>query len=88
MELNETKLANAVGASGLRPALSEEVRAVGAEPGYGSPLGVEIKARSDSAGYVIPIEEVVAAVNKEISRQEAQIHCGDSVASAPDESLS
>ena len=41
MELNETKLANAVGASGLRPALSEEVRAVGAEPGYGSPLGVE-----------------------------------------------
>jgi prolyl-tRNA synthetase len=41
MELNETKLANAVGASELRPALPEEVRAVGAEPGYGSPLGVE-----------------------------------------------
>ena len=41
MDLNETKLANAVGASGLRPALPEEVRAVGAEPGYGSPLGVQ-----------------------------------------------
>ena len=41
MELNETKLANAVGASGLRPALPEEIMAVGAEPGYGSPLGVE-----------------------------------------------
>jgi prolyl-tRNA synthetase len=41
MELNETKLANAVGASGLRSALPEEVRAVGAAPGYGSPLGVE-----------------------------------------------
>jgi prolyl-tRNA synthetase len=41
LELNETKLANAVGASGLRPALPEEIRAVGAEPGYGSPLGVE-----------------------------------------------
>jgi prolyl-tRNA synthetase len=41
VELNETKLANAVGVSGLRPALPEEVRAVGAEPGYGSPLGVE-----------------------------------------------
>ena len=41
MELGETKLANAVGVSGLRPALPEEVRAVGAEPGYGSPLGVE-----------------------------------------------
>src|SRR5918997_2304052 len=41
MELNETKLANAVGASGLRPALPEEISAVGAAPGYGSPLGVE-----------------------------------------------
>jgi prolyl-tRNA synthetase len=34
LELNETKLANAVGASELRSALPEEVRAVGAEPGY------------------------------------------------------
>ena len=41
MELNETKLANAVRASESRPALPEEIRAVGAEPGYGSPLGVE-----------------------------------------------
>ena len=41
MQLNETKLANALGASELRPALPEEIRAVGAEPGYGSPLGVE-----------------------------------------------
>ena len=40
-ELGETKLANAVGASGLRPARPEEIRAVRAEPGYGSPLGVE-----------------------------------------------
>ncbi|HEX6708977.1 MAG TPA: proline--tRNA ligase [Rubrobacter sp.] len=40
MELNETKLANVVEASELRPALPEEIRAVGAEPGYGSPLGV------------------------------------------------
>ena len=41
VELNETKLANAVGARGLRPATPEEIRAVGAEPGYGSPLGVD-----------------------------------------------
>jgi prolyl-tRNA synthetase len=40
-ELNETKLANALGASGLRPALTGEIRAVGAEPGYGSPIGVD-----------------------------------------------
>jgi prolyl-tRNA synthetase len=40
MELNETKLANAVRAKALRPAEEAEIRAVGAEPGYGSPVGL------------------------------------------------
>ena len=40
MDVNETKLANAVKANALRPATEEEIRAVGAEPGYGSPIGV------------------------------------------------
>ena len=53
MELNESKLANAVGASGLRPALPEEVRAVGAEPGYGSPLGVE--------GAIVVVDDAIPA---------------------------
>jgi prolyl-tRNA synthetase len=53
MELNETKLANAVGASELRPALSEKVRAVGAEPGYGSPLGVE--------GTIVVVDDAIPA---------------------------
>jgi prolyl-tRNA synthetase len=39
-EVNETKVANAVGATtGLRPATVEEIRAAGMEPGYGSPIG-------------------------------------------------
>ena len=41
MELSDTKLANAVGALQLRPATPEEIRAVGAEPGFGSPLGID-----------------------------------------------
>ncbi|GIL08921.1 MAG: proline--tRNA ligase [Chloroflexota bacterium] len=41
MELNETKLANAVRAQRLRPATEAEIRAVGAVPGYGSPVGVQ-----------------------------------------------
>ena len=53
MELNETKLANAVGAGGLRPALPEEIRAVGAEPGYGSPLGVE--------GEIVVVDDAILA---------------------------
>ncbi len=40
MEVNETKLANAVKASEIRPATEDEIRAVGAEPGYGSPIGI------------------------------------------------
>jgi prolyl-tRNA synthetase len=38
-EVNETKLANAVQAGGLRPAREEEIRAAGMEPGYASPIG-------------------------------------------------
>lgn len=41
MELNETKLTNALQARLLRPAQPEEIRAVGAEPGYGSPVGIQ-----------------------------------------------
>ncbi|MCJ7550109.1 MAG: proline--tRNA ligase, partial [Anaerolineae bacterium] len=38
--VNETKLANVVHAKDLRPATEAEIRAIGAEPGYGSPIGV------------------------------------------------
>lgn len=40
MELNETKLTNAVKARRLRPATTSEIKAIGAEPGYGSPIGI------------------------------------------------
>ncbi len=46
MALNETKLTNALAHAGvgtvknLRPALDEEIRAVGASPGYASPIGI------------------------------------------------
>jgi len=41
MELNETKLANAIKAKSLRPAEAEEIQAVGAVPGYASPIGLD-----------------------------------------------
>jgi prolyl-tRNA synthetase len=40
MEVNETKLANAVRARSLRPATEDEIRSVGAVPGYASPVGL------------------------------------------------
>jgi prolyl-tRNA synthetase len=39
-DVNETKLVNALKvAGGIRPAQTEEIRAAGMEPGYGSPVG-------------------------------------------------
>jgi prolyl-tRNA synthetase len=40
LDVNETKLRKASGETGLTPATVEEIRAIGAEPGYGSPVGV------------------------------------------------
>jgi prolyl-tRNA synthetase len=41
MEVNETKLTNAVKAKDLRPARIEEIEATGAVPGYASPVGLK-----------------------------------------------
>ena len=43
MDLNETKLINALKASELRPATEEEIVAIGAVPGYASPIGLPQK---------------------------------------------
>jgi prolyl-tRNA synthetase len=40
MEVNETKLANAVGASELRPAQAEDLAGTDIVPGYASPIGI------------------------------------------------
>src|SRR5690606_29475672 len=40
MDLNEVKLTNVVGATALRAATETEIQAIGAVPGYGSPVGV------------------------------------------------
>jgi prolyl-tRNA synthetase len=46
LEVNEIKLAAAVGASRLRPALDREIEAVGAVAGYASPVGIDVQARA------------------------------------------
>ncbi len=54
MDLNETKLTNAIKAKELRPAQEEEIKAIGAEPGYGSPLGI----RRD--GVILVVDDLAA----------------------------
>ncbi len=40
LDVNETKLRDVANESDLVPATADEIRAIGAEPGYGSPVGV------------------------------------------------
>jgi prolyl-tRNA synthetase len=40
LEINETKLRQVTGENDIVPATAEQIRAIGAEPGYGSPVGV------------------------------------------------
>jgi prolyl-tRNA synthetase len=51
MEVNETKVANLVKASELRPATDEEIRASGAQPGYASPVGLQ--------GVIVIVDDLV-----------------------------
>jgi len=67
MEVNETKLANAVRASALRPATEDEIRAVGAEPGYGSPIGVH-------DAVIVADEAVAASLNLVAGANEPGFH--------------
>ncbi|MBE0690085.1 MAG: proline--tRNA ligase, partial [Anaerolineae bacterium] len=53
LEINETKLTNALKAKALRPATEDEIAASGAVPGYGSAIGV--------SGVLVVIDDSVAA---------------------------
>jgi prolyl-tRNA synthetase len=67
MELNETKLANALKAQQLRPARDDEIRAAGLEPGYASPIGLR-------NGLVVVDEAVMNSPNLVAGANEAGYH--------------
>lgn len=64
MDVNETKLANAVKAKELRPAHPEEIRAIGAVPGYASPIGIH--------DAIVVVDDLVAATTNLISGANAE----------------
>lgn len=64
MELNESKLSNAIHAVELRPASEGEIRAAGAIPGYAAPIG--LKDALVVVDDLIPISpNLVAGANEE-----------------------
>jgi prolyl-tRNA synthetase len=54
MQANETKIGNALRARWLRPATAAEIVAVGAEPGYASPIGIL------RDGVIVIVDDLVA----------------------------
>ncbi|MBN1440332.1 MAG: proline--tRNA ligase [Anaerolineales bacterium] len=67
LEVNETKLANAVRAVDLRPARDEEIRATGAVPGYASPIGVR-------GAFVVADDSIAASANLIAGANEEGFH--------------
>lgn len=53
LEVNETKLANLLGGGRLRPATGEEIRSIGAEPGYASPVGLRTRTTREGEGVLV-----------------------------------
>ena len=72
MELNETKLVNALAARDLRPAHEDEIRAIGAEPGYASPIDL------GQAGVLVVVDDShgVGAFGATGRGTEEQAACG------------
>lgn len=67
MDVNETKLANAVKARAMRPATVDEIRAIRAEPGYGSPVGAH-------GAYVVVDDAIPLSPNLAAGANEAGYH--------------
>ncbi|GAB4570677.1 MAG: proline--tRNA ligase [Anaerolineae bacterium] len=53
LEVNEAKLRRALGGGTLRAATEDEIRAVGAEPGYASPIGLDVRGEGAGAGVTV-----------------------------------
>ncbi len=53
LEVNETKLLNAIGGGELRPAEDEEIIAIGGVPGYASPIGLKVRDTLNEDGLLV-----------------------------------
>jgi prolyl-tRNA synthetase len=71
LELNETKLANAINARELRPATEEEIIATGAVPGFASPIGLNLNS---STCLVVLDDSIPSSPNLVAGANEADYH--------------
>lgn len=64
LEVNEARLAWLLGTTALRPATEEEIRAVGAEPGYASPVGLPATVQVIVDDSIVGARNLVAGANR------------------------
>lgn len=64
LDVNETKLKNISGANDLRMATDEEVRTIGSEPGFISPVGIDKKVRIIADESLRTIKNAYGGANK------------------------
>lgn len=75
LDINEVKFANALGGGQLRPATEEEIRAVGAEPGFASPIGLRVAPSLKEDGvFVLADTSIQAGGNFVFGANEPDYH--------------
>ncbi len=67
MELNETKLSNFIQAKEIRPATEEEIKSIGAVPGFASPIGL-------TQGLIVVDDLIPASPNLVAGANETDFH--------------
>ena len=70
-ELNETKLTNAIHARDLRPATEDEIKAIGAVPGFASPVSLKVKP---SDCLIVVDDSIQASPNLVAGANEVDYH--------------
>lgn len=68
LEVNETKLRNLLGGGKLRPATDEEIHAAGAEPGYASPMGLQVRETRDGPGVLVVADHSIEVGSNFVAR--------------------
>lgn len=61
LDVNDVKLANALGGAHLRAATEEEIKAKGAVPGYASPIGLTVAQALDDGGLNVVADSSIKA---------------------------
>jgi prolyl-tRNA synthetase len=59
LDVNETKLLNALGGGDLRPAEDDEIIAMGGVPGYASPIGLDVRKTLDGEGVLVVADDSI-----------------------------